>query len=230
TVARSVAHELKNALTPLQLAVRVMERRAGDDPSGREPLEVAAAAASRLEELARTFSQFGRLPEGPVSEIDLREQLDYLLRTHLPAGVAHRLKAPIDLPRVMGHHDALERAFANLLLNAAEAVGEEGGIVTVKLAKVGELVEVRILDNGPGIAPEYLERLWEPDFTTKSNGTGLGLALVQQTIRAHGGRVGARNRPEGGAEFGVQLPIGRSPSDAVRPAAPEASAGVTGDR
>jgi signal transduction histidine kinase len=207
TVARSVAHELKNALTPLRLAVRVLERQAEAAPASREPLEVVGEASERLEELARTFSQFGRLPEGPASEIDLPEQLDYLMRTHLPPAVSHRLLAPIDLPRVVGHHDALARVFANLLLNAAEAMGEGGGSVTVKLAKVGEMVEVRVLDSGPGIAAEPLERIWEPDFTTKSRGTGLGLALVRQTVQAHGGHVGARNRAEGGAEFRVQLPV-----------------------
>jgi len=69
-------------------------------------------------------------------------------------------------------------------------------------------VEVRVLDTGPGIPPENLERIWEPDFSTKTRGTGLGLALVRQTVQAHGGRVAARNRAEGGAEFRVVLPLG----------------------
>ncbi|HET8655634.1 MAG TPA: HAMP domain-containing sensor histidine kinase, partial [Longimicrobiaceae bacterium] len=199
TMARGVAHELKNSLTPLRLAVGALERHAGEMPAAEEPLEVIGAEASRLEELARSFAQFGRLPEGPTSEIDLVELLDYLLRTHLPPGVEHRLRAPVDLPRIHGHHDALSRAFANLLLNAAEAMGESGGVVTVRLSAVEGGVEVRILDSGPGIAPEHQARIWEPDFSTKSRGTGLGLALVRQGIQAHGGIIQARNRPEGGA-------------------------------
>lgn len=207
TVARGVAHELKNSLAPLRLAVRALERQTQGLPSAREPLEVVASESERLEELARSFAQFGHLPEGPVSEVDLCEQLDYLLRTHLPPGVEHRLRAPVDLPRVQGHHDALSRAFANLLLNAAEAMGEKGGTVTVKMTTVGDAVEVRVLDSGPGIPEQMLDRLWEPGFTTRSRGTGLGLALVRQTVQAHGGGVWARNRPEGGAEFRVVLPI-----------------------
>ncbi|HET7322528.1 MAG TPA: HAMP domain-containing sensor histidine kinase [Longimicrobiaceae bacterium] len=207
TVARGVAHELKNSLTPLRLAARTLERSTQGLPSAREPVEVVAAESARLEELARTFSQFGHLPEGPTSDIDLVEMLDYLLRTHLPPGVEHRLRAPVDLPHVHGHHDALSRAFANLLLNAAEAVGVEGGTVTVKLTAMDGAVEVRVLDTGPGIAAEHLERLWEPDFTTKSRGTGLGLALVRRTVQAHGGAITARTRPEGGAEFRVVLPL-----------------------
>lgn len=208
-LARGVAHELKNPLTPMRLALRTLERRSAqvDEPS-REALEVIAAEAARLEELARSFSQFGRLPEGSPSEVDLRELLDYLLRTHLPAGVTYRFKASVTLPHVQGHHDALSRAFANLLLNAVDAMGEAGGQIAVTLSRPGEMVEVRVADSGPGIPAEHLASIWEPDFTTKSGGTGLGLALVRQTVQAHGGMVAARNRPEGGAEFVVRLPTG----------------------
>jgi signal transduction histidine kinase len=214
-MARGVAHELKNPLTPMRLAVHTLQRAPGPrSETDLEALEVIAAEASRLDELARSFAQFGRLPEGPPSEIDLPEMLDYLLRSHLPPHVAHRLLAPLHLPRLEGHYEPLNRAFANLILNALDAVdpdrdGSGSGTVVLKLRLVyeGRGVEVRVLDNGPGIAPDHLERIWEPDFTTKSRGTGLGLALVKQTVQAHGGGVWARNRPEGGAEFRVVLPL-----------------------
>jgi nitrogen fixation/metabolism regulation signal transduction histidine kinase len=212
-MARRVAHELKNPLTPMRLAIRTLERRQPRDEAELEAREVIMAEAERLEELARAFAQFGRLPEGPMSEIDLRELLDYLLRTHLPPEMSPRLRAPVDLPPVRGHYDALSRAFANLLLNAGDAVGGGTGAVTVVMRAVDGAVEVRVLDSGPGIPDENLERIWEPDFTTKSRGTGLGLALVKQTVQAHGGRVGARNRPEGGAEFRVLLPSLRETSN-----------------
>ncbi|HEX2092333.1 MAG TPA: HAMP domain-containing sensor histidine kinase [Longimicrobiaceae bacterium] len=220
-MARSVAHELKNPLTPMRLAVRTLEAQTASPPA-REALEVIAAESARLEERARSFAQFGRLPEGPTSEIDLREMLDYLVRTHLPPEVSARFRAPVDLPRVRGHHDALSRAFANLLLNAADAVGGAGA-VTVVARSVGDRVEVRIADTGPGIPPGQMERIWEPDFTTKSRGTGLGLALVRQTVQAHGGEVAARNRPEGGAEFRVLLPSARA-GEGVPPAPGETRA------
>jgi signal transduction histidine kinase len=202
-----VAHELKNPLTPMRFALRTLQRGAPDGPEAREALEVMEAESARLEELARTFAQLGRMPEGPPSDVDLRELLDYLLRTHLPPQVASSLDAPDGLPCVHGHHDALSRAFANLLLNAGEVVSAAGGGgVRVEVRQAGAEVEVRVLDDGPGIRPEHVERVWEPDFTTKSRGTGLGLALVRQTVQAHGGRVWARNRSGGGAEFGVALP------------------------
>ena len=205
-MARRVAHELKNPLTPMRLAVRTLERAAPPGEAAREALEVLEAESGRLDELARAFAQFGRLPEGAPSEVDLRELLGYLLRTHLPPGVQPQLRVPMDLPPVRGHHDALSRAFANLLLNAADAVGGAGSVQVIVRSASG-FVEVRVLDSGPGIAEENLERIWEPDFSTKTRGTGLGLALVKQAVHAHGGRVAARNRPEGGAEFRVVLPV-----------------------
>ena len=207
-MARRVAHELKNPLTPMRFALRTLERGAHSAPE-REALDTLAEESARLEELARSFAQFGRLPEGPRSDVDVREMLDYLLRTHLPAGSAPRLRVPVELPMVHGHYDALSRAFANLLLNAGDAVGDEArpGAVQVVARAADGWLEVRVLDGGPGIPPENLERIWEPDFSTKSRGTGLGLALVKQTVQAHGGRVSARNRPEGGAEFRVVLPL-----------------------
>jgi two-component system nitrogen regulation sensor histidine kinase NtrY len=208
-MARRVAHELKNPLTPMRFALSTLHRAAPDRADAREALEVLQAESARLEELARTFAQLGRMPDGPQSEVDVREMMDYLLRTHLPPHVASELRAPEALPLVMGHHDALSRAFANLLLNAGEVVSQAGrGGVAVEVREEDGQVEVRVLDDGPGIAPENVERVWEPDFTTKARGTGLGLALVRQTVQAHGGRVWARNRPEGGAEFGVALPAG----------------------
>lgn len=213
-MARRVAHELKNPLTPMRLAVRTLHRAGTGTEPGREALEVIEAESGRLEELARAFAQLGRLPEGPMAEVDLREMLEYLLRSHLPSGVTPRLRVPMGLPAVRGYPDALSRAFANLLLNAADAVNGSGQVEVVARAANG-FVEVRVLDSGPGIAPEHVERIWEPDFTTKSRGTGLGLALVRQTVQAHGGRVAARNRPEGGAEFRVLLPVERTAAAAA---------------
>lgn len=211
-MARRVAHELKNPLTPIRLALGTLQRGGVEGADAREAVEVLDAESARLEELARTFAQLGRIPEGPASEVDLRELLEYLVRTHLPPQLRALVRAPAEVPPVRGHPDALSRAFANLLLNAAEAAGETGGTVTVEMEADAVEVRVRVLDDGPGIRADPLERVWEPDYTTRPRGTGLGLALVAQAVHAHGGRVWARNRPTRGAEFGVALPRATSPA------------------
>jgi signal transduction histidine kinase len=111
---------------------------------------------------------------------------------------------------VLGHYDALQRSFRNLLLNAMDAAGE-GGEVTLAMSLEAEMLQVEIRDTGAGIPEEDLERIWEPDFTTKSRGTGLGLPMVRQTIGFHQGRVMGRNHPQGGAVFLVELPLETTP-------------------
>jgi signal transduction histidine kinase len=159
----------------------------------------------RLDEMARTFAQFGRMPEGPPSEVDIPELLQSLIDQHGAVGSDLALEASVDIPLINGHFEALLRCFRNLLLNAIEAAGEEGRVKVHAWSEEG-WVRVEIQDSGPGLPPEGLEEIWEPEYSTKSSGTGLGLPMVWQTIAAHGGRVVGRNNPEGGAVFLVELP------------------------
>jgi signal transduction histidine kinase len=240
-MARRVAHEMKNPLTPLRLAVHRLARAAeagqsgvvrpsGDpvvpgDGIGRaghvehpgngsvaEVAEVVAQEVGRLEELAAQFSALGRPPEGPATGVDLRELVTSLVETDLPSSVMTEVSAPGEAVIVVAHYDALVRAFRNLIRNAVEAMDgvpdarlEVGVHEAVGMGSAGGWIEVRIADNGVGLPEGRAHRIFEPDFTTKTRGTGLGLTLVRQAIEAHGGSVEARSR-ERGAEFIVRLP------------------------
>jgi signal transduction histidine kinase len=203
-MARRVAHELKNPLTPMRMAAVTATRSQAEDV--REAGKVLMEEISRLDEMARTFSQFGRMPEGPPARVDLLELLQGLVSQHQGIGPPIQFESPSPLPPILGHFDALQRCFRNLLLNAIDAARDHGRVEVRSWAEGGEVV-TEILDRGPGIPPEALDRVWDPDFTTKSSGTGLGLPLVRQTILAHHGRVEGRNHPEGGAVFRVVLPV-----------------------
>ena len=203
-VARRVAHEMKNPLTPIRFAVAQLGRNA--TPAQTEALEVLTTESARLEQLAKEFADFGRLPEGPSAEVDLKELLEELVRTSLPPEIATIVAADPATPRVMGHLDPLRRAFSNVLRNGAEAQGGRGEL-RVQIAPAAGGVEVRIADRGPGIRPSDRERIFQPYITTKKDGTGLGLALVRQTIEAHGGTVTAVENPGGGAVFVFHLPL-----------------------
>ena len=202
-VARQVAHEMKNPLTPIRFAVAQLSRSA--TAGQKEPLEVLTAEAGRLEALAREFTEFGRLPEGPAAEVDLGELLAELGQTTLPPGMESKLSVHLSTPRIVGHYEPLRRAFSNLLRNAAEACGGTG---TVEL-EVGPLnasgARVVMRDHGPGVPSEIRDRLFEPYVTAKAGGTGLGLALVRQTIEDHGGTIKLEDTPGGGATFVVEL-------------------------
>jgi len=207
-MARRVAHEIKNPLTPLMLAVRQARQLAARsrDDSFDEPLGVAEQEAERLDEMARSFSQLGRLPEGPTSEIDLEEMLSDLLKSDLPESVRGSINVTESHLSINGHLTALTRAFRNLLGNAVEAlIGRADARIDITITANDGIVDITVADNGPGVAQEHRDRLWDPDFTTRSRGTGLGLALVRQTIQAHGGSVELREVDEG-ACFVVRLP------------------------
>jgi two-component system nitrogen regulation sensor histidine kinase NtrY len=210
-MARRVAHELKNPLTPMKMAAATVTRMEGK--AAQEAGAVLLEEIGRLDEMARTFSQFGRMPEGPASQVDVTELLEGLVVKHHLEGSRGSIGAALvefqadpDLPLVRGHYDALLRCFRNLLLNAMEAAGPAGEVrVTATGMEDGVRVEIR--DSGAGIGPDDLERIWDPEFTTKSSGTGLGLPMALQTIRFHHGRIEGGNHPEGGAVFVVELPV-----------------------
>jgi len=209
-VARRVAHEIKNPLTSMRIAVDQMRRTVGQSDSRTETaIQVLAAETDRLERLAKEFSEFGRLPEGPQSEIDLVELLEELGRTGVPDGV--RVTVHANGARggrtLLGHYEPLRRAFANLLRNAAEAM-QGRGTIDVTVAGDGSGLAVTVADHGPGIPPELRQRVFEPYFTTKSDGTGLGLALVRVTLEAHRGTIAVTETPGGGATFAIVFPPG----------------------
>lgn len=202
-VARRVAHEMKNPLTPIRLAVSQMRRTA--PPEMHESLEVIAAESARLEAMAREFAELGRLPEGVSAPVDLHELLDDLMRSALPAGMDRQLDVTGELRPIEGYYDPLRRAFANLLRNAVEACGGHGK-VTVSLRRAADgAIEVLLRDTGPGVPEEKRELIFQPYYTDKGDGTGLGLAIVRQTIEQHHGTITVANTPGGGATFLIRF-------------------------
>lgn len=206
--ARQVAHELKNPLTPIKFAVDRLRREAA--PSLQESIEVLSTETARLEELARSFAQFGRLPEGPRAPVDLGELARYTARSSVPDRVPLEVTVDEGVPLIDGHHDALGRALSNVILNAVEAC-RDGGSIVVRVSrhahKDAQAVALSIHDTGCGIPPERIARIWEPYVTYKSGGTGLGLAIARQTVLAHDGEVTAESEPGRGTTIRFIFPV-----------------------
>src|SRR5438094_1650932 len=204
-VARRVAHEIKNPLTSMRIAVDQLGRTVGQaDSRTVTAVEVLGAETHRLDQLAKEFADFGRLPEGPKSEVDLVDLLMDLGKSAVPPEVAVRVRANGEPCKVVGHYDPLRRAFANLLRNAAEAMQGRGAIEGA-VTRAGSGLVVTIADHGSGVPDELRQRVFEPYFTTKQDGTGLGLALVRQTIEAHSGTISVSETTGGGATFAIVL-------------------------
>ncbi len=201
--ARRVAHEMRNPLTPIRLAVSELVRSGGGEH--REAIEVLVTESARLEQLAREFTEFGRLPEGPAAPVDYAELLAELARTSLPTTMTARMSLDPSTPILLGHYDPLRRAFSNILRNAVEACEEKGALDITVAPDADGGVRVEICDHGPGVPPDVAGRIFDPYFTGKPGGTGLGLALVKQTIEMHGGTIRLAETPGGGATFVIRM-------------------------
>ena len=200
--ARRVAHEMRNPLTPIRLAVAQLSR--GASPNQQDAIEVLVAESGRLEQLAREFTEFGRLPEGPAAPVDLGELLTGLARTSVPPTMQVHLTVDPALPTLLGHYDPLQRAFSNIVRNAVEACDARGAIeLSARPENGGVRVEIR--DHGPGVPAALADRLFDPYVTAKSGGTGLGLALAKQAVEMHQGAIAVEETPGGGATFIVRL-------------------------
>jgi signal transduction histidine kinase len=211
--ARQVAHELKNPLTPIRFAIARLRRDAPAELT--ETIDVLSTETERLERTARSFAQFGRLPEGPPAEVDVGELVRYAANATVPETMTLHVDIDADLPLITGHHDALAGALSNVLLNAVDACTARGGDGTIAVHAEratmahGEraAVRVRVSDDGPGIAPDVLKRIWEPYVTHKAGGTGLGLAIARQAVWAHDGTVSAESTVGAGTRIEFTIPV-----------------------
>lgn len=222
-LAAGLAHEIKNPLNALSLGLDVLKRR-------HRPAEEAAAAdqadriealrgeINRLAALINSFLAFGRplsLTIAPVDAVTLvRDTIADLGETAERARVAVTADLPDGLPRVPADASLLKSAVWNLLQNGIQSMEREGGTLGVGARATEASVEegprlvLTFEDDGPGIDPGHLPRLFEPWFSTKDGGVGLGLAMVKRIVEEHGGRVEAGNREAGrGAAFRIWLPL-----------------------
>jgi nitrogen fixation/metabolism regulation signal transduction histidine kinase len=225
-MARRLAHEIKNPLTPIQLAVEECHRRyEGDDPAFKRILqttyEVVEEEVGSLRRLVTEFSSFARLPRAELAPADLgeflREQAEHLAPAEVEAD-DRALFAGVDLsfdipdgpmPAVLDH-EMMHRVLTNVIRNAAQAIRDakkgERGKVVVTARRERERYLLTIDDDGPGIPKEIEQALFDPYVTTKRDGTGLGLTIVQKIIMDHGGSIESGKSPLGGARFSIVLP------------------------
>jgi two-component system nitrogen regulation sensor histidine kinase NtrY len=231
-VARRIAHEIKNPLTPIQLSAERLKRkfaRLGEEE--RDALgqyaDVIIRQAGDIRRMVDEFSKFARMPAPQTEEIDLREVLDaaVLLQRSAAEGVSYRLDMPEAPVPARVDRGLLSQALTNVLKNAAEAVAarleaepEPPGEIRVGLTLDGDCADIEIADNGVGLPAAERSRLTEPYVTTRAKGTGLGLAIVKKIAEEHNGALQLEDAPpfsEGapvGALVRLRLPLAAAPA------------------
>jgi two-component system, NtrC family, nitrogen regulation sensor histidine kinase NtrY len=215
-VARRIAHEIKNPLTPIQLSEqrlrkRYLSRFSDDEKVFDECTEMIIKSVDELKTLVNEFSNFARMPAINPEPNDLnsiiRETLTLYHEAHRK--VEFIFEADSRLPQLVIDRDQIKRVVINILENSLAAMAEQGKIEIKSLFDDElKMASLTIADNGPGIPAEDKPRLFEPYFSTKKTGTGLGLAIVNSIISDHNGFVRVRDNHPQGACFVVELPVG----------------------
>jgi two-component system, NtrC family, nitrogen regulation sensor histidine kinase NtrY len=217
-VAQRIAHEIKNPLTPIQLSAQRLRRRLARDPGQDQQLvtectETIIQEVDGLKRLVDEFTRFARMPALAPRPTDVRPVVEAVAALYRESHPALRLTTRYAeaLPLLEVDPDHLKRAILNLVDNAVGAVAATGHVdVEVTLAADGGRVQIVVADDGPGIPAEDRERLFQPYFSTKTNGMGLGLPIVSEIVIEHGGAVRVEDNLPRGSRFVVELPVLRA--------------------
>ena len=225
-VARRLAHEIKNPLTPIRLSAERMRHKLRPSMSDKDAqvldrgTDTIVQQVEAMKEMVNAFSEYARAPRFEMTSVDLNGLVREVADLYRAQEDRRRAKLIVSVDPALGSIVAdqgrLRQLLHNLLTNAVEALeGKANGeiLLATRLAQRGaeEVAEITIEDNGPGFQRELIAQVFDPYVTTKAKGTGLGLAIVRKIIEEHGGHIEAENRVEGGARIRIDLPVAEAP-------------------
>ncbi|MBN2059994.1 MAG: PAS domain-containing protein [Deltaproteobacteria bacterium] len=215
-VARRIAHEVKNPLTPIQLSAQRLKKRYGDKSNTEdrkvflECTDMIISQAEGLKRLVNEFSSYARMPTSNPEPDDINKIIKEAagLYKETNNNVQVQFNESLDIPILNVDREQIKRVIINLLDNAVAAV-DDNGLVEINLSfdKDLEIVKIEVADNGKGIPPDHKMRLFEPYFSTKKHGTGLGLAIVNTIVSDHNGSIEVHDNLPRGTRFTIELPL-----------------------
>jgi nitrogen fixation/metabolism regulation signal transduction histidine kinase len=213
-VARRLAHEIKNPLTPIQLSAERLQFKLADKLSNGDADMLARGTQTiinqvqAMKRMVDDFRDYARMPAPEVAELDLNELIGEVLGLYESSSATIETRLAADLPPILGDATQLRQIIHNLLRNAEDALeGRDGTCILIQTEMAGRQARLTIADNGPGFPVELLPRIFEPYVTTKARGTGLGLPIVKKIVEEHLGTIEISNAPEGGARIDIRLPL-----------------------
>jgi PAS domain S-box-containing protein len=219
-VARRLAHEIKNPLTPIQLSAERLRHKLlgsmneGDASVLDRATHTIVQQVEAMKEMVNAFSEYARAPAMNISRFDLNQLIMEVAELYRAQGRPGKASFDLDpaLKEIEADRGRLRQIIHNLLVNAIEAL--EGAPapelrVATRAIERGEMqcAEIVVEDNGPGFRPDVMGQVFDPYVTTKTKGTGLGLAIVKKIVEEHGGKIEAENARQGGARVRIELPL-----------------------
>jgi len=209
-MAAGISHEIRNPLGIIRSSAELLKKKAAKvDPTNTIP-DIIVEESSRLNSIITDFINYAK-PRSPniapcrVEEV-IEKNITFLEAQMNKQGYIIEKRYQNSLPQIMADSNMLYQSFLNILINAMQAM-PNGGRILVELSSNDHLLTVHFDDEGKGIPPENLEKIWDPFFTTKDMGTGLGLGIVKNIIESHGGSIQIVNRPVRGARVTIELPV-----------------------
>jgi len=204
-MAGVLAHEIRNPLASMKGHAQLLAERLGEDTPERQKADRVVGEALRLEELTADLLSFIRSKQIDRRDVDPRTVLEAAAAELGDGRVEVEVESPVESWPL--DPSLLQQALTNLLRNALQA-SPDGGRATATLASENGTLLVRVRDRGEGVAEADRERIFEPFYTTRTRGTGLGLAVARRIVSLHGGTITVENHPDGGAVFEVRIPRG----------------------
>jgi two-component system, NtrC family, sensor kinase len=215
-LAAGVAHEVNTPLAVISTYAQMLAKQISEDEQKSKLLDKIAKQTFRASEIVNSLLSFSRTSPTEFVDVDvskvIHETLSLVDHQLKKSTIEVKLDLPPALPPVKGNAGKLQQVFLNLFLNARDAM-DAGGTLTVRAWSANGFARIDVADSGQGIAPEHLERIYDPFFTTKAalKGTGLGLSVTYGIVREHGGSIEVESRPGAGSRFRVELPLARKP-------------------
>jgi signal transduction histidine kinase len=210
-LAAEFAHQIKNPLAIINNAAFSMQRAARDGKNqSTEQIEIIQEEVARADKVITQIMGYAQLSEGRVEKLNVIEEIERAVAQVFPPAVPDKIKIHRDFgrdfPPLLMQRGHLSEVFVNLLQNAREALGKKGNVLITAKSDRDQSIEISICDDGPGISPDKLGRIFEAYYTTKEKGTGLGLAIVKHNVELYGGKVCVESKLGQGAEFILTFP------------------------
>ena len=208
-IVTKIVHDIRNPLGSIELITSLLRKELNNDSDKQRLIDHVIYGVKNIDNILSNLLHFTTIPRPKLKKVRIEDVLNKCLDVLSYTIIKHQITVIKDIPqnlRILCDETLMRQVFVNLLLNSIQAISS-GGVLSVRVSEdeVESGVEINIKDSGSGIPPEYIERIFDPFFTTKNKGTGLGLTIVHNIIKVHGGSVRVQSKLGEGTTFIIRL-------------------------